>query len=475
MMVDPDQEEGQELLGGLGLLALDTSGDSRFVLFRRGRRGAHTCQLWDRTGGVELPLLSYPEAGSTDHGLLRPAPPGARGLVAYLVTDAGMARTGLVAVPITADGKRGEAGAIASRTDADLEMLAADGAGRVLVLVWNCAGRSTVEVIDVHTGERRIAEPPGSVVTGVDVAFNGRSAVMANEGPGVPSELWHLDLESMFHGGRAANRARLHGSLGPAPVAAMPTLETLVSHDGLEISGWLYRAREAAAPGPVLINLHGGPEAQERPSFHPDYQVLVATGVNVFAPNIRGSAGFGRDFVHADDRFGRLDAIDDVASCAHFLLERGVAVRGRVFVGGRSYGGYAALMALIRHPDLFAAGIDICGMSDLLNFYRDTEPWIARAAVTKYGHPQRDRSLLLGLSPLHHVQDIKAPLLVIHGALDTNVPIGESHRLVAALRGIGREVHHLEIEGEGHEFRRTGSRQKVIAAIVSFLADVSSR
>ena len=125
-------------------------------------------------------------------------------------------------------------------------------------------------------------------------------------------------------------------------------------------------------------------------------------------------------------------------------------------------------MALARHPEMFAAGVDVCGMSDLLTFYRDTEPWIARAAVTKYGDPEHDAKLLASVSPMHHLETIRAPLLVIHGALDSNVPLGEAHQLVAALRAMGRPVEYLELENEAHEYKHVSSRLRVLEAILGF-------
>ncbi len=126
-------------------------------------------------------------------------------------------------------------------------------------------------------------------------------------------------------------------------------------------------------------------------------------------------------------------------------------------------------MCLAGFPGTFAAGIDVCGMSDLLTFYRDTEPWIARAAVTKYGDPARDADLLAQLSPLCHVAGVRAPLLVAHGELDTNVPVSESHQIVAALRARGCDVEYLELRGEGHELHRMASRRRLLAAMAGFL------
>jgi dipeptidyl aminopeptidase/acylaminoacyl peptidase len=108
-------------------------------------------------------------------------------------------------------------------------------------------------------------------------------------------------------------------------------------------------------------------------------------------------------------------------------------------------------------------------MSDLLTFYRDTEPWIAAAAVSKYGDPEHDAALLAELSPLHQAAAISAPLLIVHGELDTNVPLGESRQLVARLRQLGLPVGYLELAGEGHEYRRATTRLQLLRTLTEFL------
>ncbi|WKK73367.1 prolyl oligopeptidase family serine peptidase [Rathayibacter oskolensis] len=218
-----------------------------------------------------------------------------------------------------------------------------------------------------------------------------------------------------------------------------------------------------------MLSLHGGPESQERPTFAAQHQAVAASGITVFAPNVRGSSGFGRDFVHADDVEKRSDAFDDVLAAADFLVDAGIADRGRIAVTGRSYGGYLTLASLAFSPGVFAAGVDICGMSDLQTFYRDTEPWIASAAVTKYGHPEHDVELLERLSPLGSASAIDVPLLVVHGELDTNVPIGEAEQIVRALEDLGRPVEYLRLEGEGHEYRRSESKELLLLGLLRFL------
>jgi dipeptidyl aminopeptidase/acylaminoacyl peptidase len=125
--------------------------------------------------------------------------------------------------------------------------------------------------------------------------------------------------------------------------------------------------------------------------------------------------------------------------------------------------------ALTFHPDLFAAGISICGKSDLGTFYRNTEPWEAAAAYPKYGHPVSDRELLDRLSPLLRVEALSAPLLLVHGAQDTNVPASESRQMLHALRERNRSVEYLEFDDEGHAIVKRENRAALVKAIGEWL------
>src|SRR6202030_2491731 len=173
--------------------------------------------------------------------------------------------------------------------------------------------------------------------------------------------------------------------------------------------------------------------------------------------------------MHADDKEKRFAAIDDVAQCVRFRVDAGLADPKRIACAGWSYGGYLTLAALTFHPTLFAAGISICGMSDLCTFYRNTEPWIAAAAYPKYGHPVRDRALLEELSPLRRVDALTAPLLVVHGAHDTNVPVSESEQIVDALRRAGRQVRYLLFSDDGHGIVKRENRAALAVAMSDWL------
>jgi dipeptidyl aminopeptidase/acylaminoacyl peptidase len=462
-LVDPVSGDRDDLAVGELIHILDLSVEERLVVLRDGQRGHEFVVVVDRLTDESHPLLTDPPSGSAEIAFLRPSPASETSpLVAYVATEAGAARRQLVAQPVGPHGWRGQPRLIMGREDAELEFLDADDAGRTLLLGWNVAGRSELDLINTHDASRTpVPDLPGHVVTDPVLSRDGRSVILAVEGPTRPRELWRLDTNALTWS-RVTDVPEL-----PSLALVEPTLERFAARDGLELTGWLYRASE---PGAAMIHLHGGPESQERPTFSPQHQALAAAGITVFAPNIRGSSGYGSEFVHADDLGLRWNALADVVDCARWLVSNQSADRSRVAVEGRSYGGYATLASLAFTPDVFAAGVAVCGMSDFATFYRDTEPWIAAAAATKYGHPVDDAALLDSLSPMRAVDEVTAPLLVVHGELDTNVPIGEAQQVVAALRSRAHDVEYLELEGEGHEYRRLASRQALVRHMVEFLA-----
>ncbi|MEV8463968.1 MULTISPECIES: S9 family peptidase [Streptomyces] len=256
---------------------------------------------------------------------------------------------------------------------------------------------------------------------------------------------------------------------GRPPVRPVPLRPT--ARDGLQLNGWYYRApgRAPGEPAPCVIHLHGGPEEQERPVLNPLYHEILGRGLDVFAPDVRGSSGYGRSFVDADLGRGRFAAIDDVADCAAHAVLAGLADPARLAVMGRSYGGYLTFASLVWHPDLFRTGVAVCGMSDLATFFEGTEPWIAQSAAHKYGHPERDRELLRALSPMSRIDALRAPVLAVHGEHDNNVPPGESEQFVRAARDRGVTAELLTLLDEGHEFLRADNRRLFRRAAADWL------
>ena len=462
-LADPATGELHPLAEGDLISVMDVSTEERIIVLRDGQRGRHFCVSVDRVADDHRHLTSKESTGTTESAILRPSPAGAPfPLVAYLVTDVGLDRKQLMVVPMGPAEGHPQPELLATRTDAELEEVDADDAGRLLILVWNVDGATELELLDTTTGSREsITDLPGTVASDVVLSRDGRSVVLSVEGAEQPKALFKFDISSALWT-RVTDAPLLDASR-----LVQPTLERFDSEDGLSITGWLYRG-VGDADGRALVWLHGGPEAQERPGFSAQHQAFAAAGISVFALNVRGSSGFGRAFVHADEGEQRDGAFADVRAAAEHLVATGVADARRLGVAGRSYGGYLTLAMLAFFPGIFAAGIDICGMSDLRTFYRDTEPWIASAAYSKYGHPRRDRALLKRLSPLRAASAIEVPLLVVHGERDTNVPIGEARQIVAALERRDRPVEYLEVEGEGHEYRLTSSRRLILKRLLGF-------
>jgi dipeptidyl aminopeptidase/acylaminoacyl peptidase len=287
---------------------------------------------------------------------------------------------------------------------------------------------------------------------------------MTVEGPSLPRTVELVDPRT-----REWERVDREPSRGPIVpgFSAGTGLVTITARDGLKLNAWLYRPTGSTTG--AVVYLHGGPEGQSRPFYSEIFPHLVNNGIVVLAPNVRGSGGFGRTFGHADDKENRFAAIDDVADCVRFLIDNGVADPRRIACAGWSYGGYLTMAALTFHPALFAAGVSICGMSDLNTWYRKTEQWIAEAAYAKYGHPIGDRELLERLSPLRHVDALTAPLLVVHGANDTNVPVSESEQIVDALRAAGRDVRYLLFDDDGHAIAKRENHATLATTLSDWL------
>jgi dipeptidyl aminopeptidase/acylaminoacyl peptidase len=450
-----DTRQTRVIASGGQPIVLDLDRQLRMALIRRGPRGARSVWSVDMNTGKERELLSNAGVGSTDLGRLCPDM-----RVAYVRSNAGREMHALFEVPLDAGSP---VRVLAERTDAELEHIALSADGRTAFLSWNAAGRSECELLDLKTGTRAALALPEPVTDDESFSRDGRFIAMTLEGPTHPRAVWLYDREQAYW-----QRITSQAPDWPAP-SIQPTLERLRSSDGLDITGWLYRPAGAGEAGAAVIHLHGGPEAQERATYNPLFQELAAHKIAVFAPNVRGSSGFGHTFVNADNLEKRFGAIADVAACAEYLFERGIAERGRLACAGRSYGGYLTLASLVFHPELFTAGVDVCGMVDFHTFYAHTEPWIAAAAHAKYGHPERDAELLRSLSPIHRFDALRAPLLVVHGETDSNVPLEEAEQVVTAARARGVPVEYLLFREEGHELLRVLNKQAFVETTVRWL------
>lgn len=346
---------------------------------------------------------------------------------------------------------------------ADVDDLAV--AGELGALATNEDGVTRLRWFDPATlASGREIDLPMGVAGGLRPARDGSGMLLTISGPGHNADVWWVDA------GGVTPRRVTHSSTAGIDPATFVTPESAVvrSFDGLEVPVWLYRPPGVERP-PVVVSVHGGPEAQERPSFNPIYQYLLASGYAVAAPNVRGSSGYGRTYQSLDDRRLRMDSVADLNAVGRWVLGRGDLDGTRMAVMGGSYGGFMVLAAMATAPDLWAAGIDIVGIANFVTFLSNTGAYRRALREAEYGSLDEDREFLESISPTSMVDRIAAPLLVIHGANDPRVPLGEAEQIADRLRGLGREVELLVFDDEGHGIVKLPNRRIAYGRVVEFL------
>jgi dipeptidyl aminopeptidase/acylaminoacyl peptidase len=245
------------------------------------------------------------------------------------------------------------------------------------------------------------------------------------------------------------------------------------SRDGLTIQGYLtlplgYEPKNL----PVVVNPHGGPWARDYWGFNPEVQFLANNGYAVLQMNFRGSTGFGREFWEASFKQWGRTMQDDITDGVNWLIEQGIADPKRVAIYGGSYGGYATLAGLTLTPDLYAAGVDYVGVSNLFTFMNTIPPYWKPMLDMLYemvGNPETDSLWLAEVSPVFHVDKIQAPLFVAQGANDPRVNKAESDQIVDALEERGIDVEYMVKDNEGHGFRNEENRFDFYRAMITFL------
>ena len=383
----------------------------------------------------------------------------------YLVSNKGRDLLAFARIKLGTDGSAGPIEIIAERPDAEVDGFRINEQGTMAALVWNVAGKGELSFVALPSGKQtKGPELPAELVGGLKFSADGKLLAMNISGAATPSNIWTMDLET--------KRLRQLTNVPHAGVdlsqLVRPELVKFKAHDGLELSGWLYRPKGQTGPGPYAISFHGGPEAQERPAFRSDYQSLLAAGIGVFAPNVRGSSGFGKRFVNLDNGELRFNGLKDIKSCVDYLVSAGIADPKRIGITGGSYGGYMTLAGVTEYPELFAAGVDLYGMVNFFTFFEHTEPWMAAISTVEYGDPKTQPDLLRKLSPLAKLSQIKTPLQVQHGANDTNVPVVEAEQVVANLKQRGVPVEYILFPDEGHGWRKTANRVTSTVKMVEF-------
>ncbi len=433
---------------GIGFLTGVNRNNKGAVLFRMRSRSDNNLILLDFDNGKEMLLTPHDPPGTFGGGQFSPD-----GQTVYISSNKDTELAVFAKIRIDDRGDPGSIEIIASREDAELSDFEVTEDGSTAVLNWNVGGRNELAFVDLKTLESTLGpEVPAEIVSQVKFSKDGQFLTLTIGGSTAPFDIWIYERDS---------KKLRQLTYSPHPGVDLgslvsPKLVRFRAHDGLELSGWLYLPQNG--PVPMVLSFHGGPEGQERPFFRSDYQALLARGIGVFAPNVRGSAGFGKTFVNLDNGALRFDAIKDIKSSVEFVAIQGYADPNRIGIMGGSYGGYMTMAGLSEYPDLFAAGANLFGIVNFETFFAQTEPWMAAISTVEYGDPETELEMLRRLSPIHKLEQVKAPTIVLHGANDTNVPVVEAEQVVDNLKERGIPVEYVLFPDEGHGFRKEKNR-----------------
>lgn len=355
----------------------------------------------------------------------------------------------------------------------DVEEFDLSADGDYLAFVVNEEGISRLVVRRLKTGtDLTLPEVPVGEIFGLKFEPRGDRLGLVLSTPRSPGDVYTLDPDS----GRLVRwtYSEVGGldddSFVVPELIRYPTFDS-VGGKPRTIPAFYYRPR-GPGPFPVLIDIHGGPESQERPFFNPAIQYAVNDlGMAVLAPNVRGSAGYGKSYLELDNGYKREDSVRDIGKLLDWIATRRELDAGRVAVIGGSYGGYMVLASMVHYGDRLRAGIDIVGISSFVTFLENTQPYRRDLRRVEYGDERdpRMREFLAGISPLTHADKIKTPMLVAQGLNDPRVPVGESEQIVRTVRAGGGEVWYVLANDEGHGYRKKSNRDYLSAAESLFL------
>lgn len=418
---------------------------------------------------LELTVLTAHE-GEAQH-IAGPWQADARAL--FVRTDRGREFTGLSLQPI--DGTPAQP---VEQPDWDVEHVAgaAPADGAVLAFSVNESGRSVLHVRR-DGSPAAVVDLPSGEIDALALTRDGATAIVLVNTATRPSDILAVDLGTgMVGSGGSSGDATYLTDSRPGAVADLapvaPDLVAYRTHDGRDIPAWLYRPR-GEGPFPVVVSVHGGPEAQERPiwSYAGLYQYLVANGIGVLAPNVRGSTGYGATYQRLIHRDWGGAELGDLDHAARWLGGQEWVDADRVAVFGGSFGGFAVLSCLSRLPERWAAGVSIVGPSNLVTFARSVPPTWRPLMAALVGDPDDDREMLTERSPLTYADAIVAPLFVIQGAKDPRVVKAESDQMVDRLRARGVEVRYDVYDDEGHGFTRRENEIRALSDVGDFLVE----
>lgn len=339
--------------------------------------------------------------------------------------------------------------------------------------VANEEGYSVLYLFDPESQtKQRVSTAPSGILTGMSFSPSGDRLAMSVNSPKAPSDTYVMTVASQTFARWTFSEVGglSEQSFVEPELIRYPTFD-YSGEQRRTIPAFVYRPR-TAGPHPVVIRIHGGPEGQYRPFFNSTYQMWIASlGAAVIAPNVRGSAGYGKSFLKLDNGRLREDSVKDIGALLDWIQTQPDLDSSRVAVVGGSYGGYMVLASATHYSARLAAAVDVVGISNFVTFLKNTQSYRRDLRRFEYGD-ERDPAMaefLQSISPSNHVEKIRVPLMVVQGENDPRVPVTESEQIVDAVRQAGQSVWYLKALDEGHGFRKKRNADIYQQAVVLFL------
>jgi len=413
-------------------------------------------------GSAERPSQSFPVGyDETGEGV-------------YLTSNEGSEFAHLVHLNL----KTGERTALSADQPWDVKDFVMSASRARAAYTLNEGGRSALYLFDTATrSSKRVTGLPIGVIQSLYFSPDERRLAITLNTSKTPSDAFVLEL---------GERATEHGPLTQWTYSEVGGLDTsafiepeMISYPTFdqvngkprELPAFIFRS-PGEGPHPVIISIHGGPEAQYKPYFNSTFQLWLKTlGATIIAPNVRGSSGYGDSYVNLDNGYKREDSVKDIGALLDWVKTQPDLDASRVAVIGGSYGGYMVLASAVHYSDRLKAAIDIVGISNFVTFLKNTQDYRRDLRRVEYGD-ERDpkmNAFLERISPSNQVEKIKIPMLVVQGENDPRVPVSEAVQVVQALRKAKRSVWYMNALNEGHGYRKKENRDLLIQVMSLFL------
>jgi protease II len=391
------------------------------------------------------------------------------GAAVYATADDGSEFLTLIRYPV--DGS--EKTILSGNIPWDVEALDISPEGKMLAFATNENGLSKIHLLSLpdHTARPGPDLPPG-VISAILFNNDGTQLGFSMSNPQSSSDVWSFDLASkQLTRWTESEVGGLDASKFILPeLISYPTFDQ-VDGKPRQIPAFYYKP-ESNGPHPVVINIHGGPEGQDRPGFTTTFQFwLKELGIAVLSPNVRGSSGYGTTYLELDNEMKREDSVKDIGALLDWIATRPELDSKRVMVYGGSYGGYMVNASLTHFSDRLAGGVSIVGVSNFVTFLENTSGYRRDLRRVEYGD-ERDpemRKFLESIAPVNNAQKITKPLFIVQGANDPRVPLSESEQMLARVKQGGGGPWYLMAKDEGHGFQKKTNRDYMTAAVVMFL------